>query len=130
MFLAAPSATLTAPPSLTSRVGQVDLDPLSPVWKTLALAPYFAPLHLSHFGLDWLTSQTRYVRGVVPLGRDKARCLAVRFLIPPVENRACGRVGHQRVALAGTFPMAPLQTARESFDLKQLSSGLLRAPLA
>ena len=45
------------------------------------------------------------------------------------HNRTCGRVGHQRVALASTFPMAPLQTARESFDLKQLSSGLFRAPL-
>src|SRR5262245_59747730 len=48
----------------------------------------------------------------------------------PPPNRTGGRVGHQRVALTGTFPMAPLQTARESFDLKQLSSGLLRAPLA
>ena len=24
-----------------------------------------------------------------PLGRDKTSCLAVRFLIPPVEHRAC-----------------------------------------
>ncbi len=45
-------------------------------------------------------------------------------------HRTSSRVGHQRVALTGTFPMAPLQTARESFDLKQLSSGLLRASLA
>src|SRR5215831_15861935 len=40
------------------------------------------------------------------LGRDKTRCLAVRFLIPPVEHRACGRVGRRRVASMGTFPMA------------------------
>src|SRR5262245_64632172 len=63
---------------------------------------------------------------LVPLGRRKARYLAARFLTPPVENRACGRVGHQRVALTGTFPMAPLQTSRESFDLKQLASGFCR----
>jgi len=45
------------------------------------------------------------------------------------SDERISRVGHQRVALTGTFPMAPLQTARESFDLKQLSSGLFRAPL-
>src|SRR5215471_12849045 len=45
-------------------------------------------------------------------------------------HRTRSRVGHQRVAHMGTFPMAPLQTARESFDLKQLSSGLWRASLA
>jgi hypothetical protein len=56
------------------------------------------------------------------LGRDKARCLAVRCLIPPVEHRACGRVGRQRVALSGTFPAAPLRTDRDSFDVNQLSS--------
>ena len=45
-------------------------------------------------------------------------------------HRTRSRVGYQRVAPTGTFPIAPLQTARESFDLKQLSSGLLRASLA
>jgi hypothetical protein len=42
----------------------------------------------------------------------------------PSPNRACGRVGRRRVALLGTFPSAPPRTARESFDLKQLSSDL------
>jgi hypothetical protein len=70
------------------------------------------------------------LHGRFQLGSDKARSVQARFLIAPVENRTYRRVGHQRVALTGTFPMAPLQTARESFDLKQLSSGLLRASLA
>jgi hypothetical protein len=35
-----------------------------------------------------------------------------------LQNRACRRVGGQRVTFTGTFPTAPLQTARESFDLK------------
>jgi hypothetical protein len=45
-------------------------------------------------------------------------------IAPPagLQNRACRRVGGQRVTLIGTFPTAPLRTARESFDLKQLSS--------
>src|SRR5215831_13803397 len=59
------------------------------------------------------------------------RSLSQRYVSSsPPPNRTGGRVGHQRVALTGTFPMAPLQTARESFDLKQLSSGLWRASLA
>ena len=37
---------------------------------------------------------------------------------PSPKNRACGRVGGQRVTRLSTFPTAPLQTARESFDLK------------
>src|SRR5262245_47887367 len=45
-----------------------------------------------------------------------------------LQNRACGRVGRRRVAFAGTFPTAPLRTARESFDLKQLSSDLFLDP--
>ena len=64
--------------------------------------------------------------GARQLGSNKARSDQARFLSAPVSNRACGRVGHQRVARVGTFPMAPLQTARESFDLKQLSSDLCR----
>ena len=39
------------------------------------------------------------------------------------QTRTCYRVGRQRVTLAGTFPTAPLRTARDSFDVKQLSSG-------
>jgi hypothetical protein len=35
-----------------------------------------------------------------------------------LQNRACRRVGCQRVTRLSTFPTAPLQTARESFDLK------------
>ena len=49
------------------------------------------------------------------------------FVSQPVENRACGRVGRQRVTSMGTFPTAPLRTDRDSFDVKQLSSG--RHPL-
>ena len=37
---------------------------------------------------------------------------------PSPKNRACCRVGCQRVTQLSTFPTAPLQTARESFDLK------------
>src|SRR5215813_2975239 len=62
----------------------------------------------------------------IPLDRSKFRENGSQ----PPPNRTGGRVGHQRVALTGTFPMAPLQTARESFDLKPLSSGLVRASLA
>src|SRR5215813_13229764 len=35
----------------------------------------------------------------------------------PSPNPPCRRVGRQRVAFTGTFPTAPLRTARESFDL-------------
>jgi hypothetical protein len=41
----------------------------------------------SPFQIDELTSQARYVRGLFPLGRHKARCVAVRLLMPPVKNR-------------------------------------------
>ncbi len=61
------------------------------------------------------------------LGKRKARCIAARFLTLPVEHRTCGRIGRQRVASMGTFPTTLLRTARESFDLKPLSSG--RHPL-
>jgi hypothetical protein len=64
------------------------------------------------------------------LGHLQHNSYSCDFVSQPPPNRTCRRVGHQRVALTGTFPMAPLQTARESFDLKQLSSGLLRASLA
>jgi hypothetical protein len=59
-----------------------------------------------------------------PSGWSRARCPhgSVSRLPPP--NRACSRVGRRRVASAGTFPTAPPRTARESFDLKQLSSDL------
>jgi hypothetical protein len=42
-----------------------------------------------------------------------------------LQNRACRRVGGQRVTSVGTFPTAPLRTDRESFDLSQLASGHL-----
>jgi len=43
-------------------------------------------------------------------------------------HRTSSRVGHQRVTLAGTFPMAPLRTDRDRFRINQLSSGLFREP--
>jgi hypothetical protein len=46
------------------------------------------------------------LHGRFQLGSDKARSVQARFLIAPVENRTYRRVGHQRVALKGTFPMA------------------------
>ncbi len=42
--------------------------------------------------------------------------------LPPPKNRTCGRVGRQRVTLAGTFPTAPPRTGRDSFDVIRLSS--------
>src|SRR5215475_6981486 len=45
------------------------------------------------------------------------------------HHRTCGRIGRQRVASMGTFPTTLLRTARESFDLKPLSSDHLQAPL-
>src|SRR2546425_5869534 len=53
-------------------------------------------------------------RGARWVGTRRGTNMA-RFLIPPVENRACGRVGRQRVTPTGTFPTAPLRTDRDSF---------------
>jgi hypothetical protein len=38
------------------------------------------------------------------------------------RSAAHNRVGCQRVTQLSTFPTAPLRTARDSFDVKQLSS--------
>ena len=35
--------------------------------------------------IDELTSQARYVRGLFPVGRIRARCLSVRLPMPPVR---------------------------------------------
>ena len=48
---------------------------------------------------------------------------------PLLQNPACGRVGRQRVTLAGTFPTAPLRTTYERFRLAWLSSDLFQARL-
>ena len=51
---------------------------------------------------------------------------AVRVSPSLSPNEACGRIGRQRVAQLSTFPTTLPQTARESFDLKPLSSDHLR----
>src|SRR5881397_1509225 len=68
--------------------------------------------------LDRLTSQARYVRGHFSLGRDKARCLAVRFLIPPVEHRACDFHRTRR----STFGRSPWTSMKRLFPFLQLHS--------
>jgi hypothetical protein len=65
-----------------------------------------------------LTSQTRYVRVGVTLGRDKARYLAVRFLIPPVEHRACDFHRTRR----STFGRSPWTSMKRLFPFLQLHS--------
>src|SRR5438093_5477801 len=51
-----------------------------------------------------------------PLGRDKTRCLAVRFLIPPVEPRACDFHRTRR----STFGHAPWTSMKRLFPFLQL----------
>jgi hypothetical protein len=53
-----------------------------------------------------------------PLGRDKARCLAVRFLIPPVEHRACDFHRTRR----NTFGRSPWISMKRLFPFLQLHS--------
>ena len=43
---------------------------------------------------------------------------------PLLQNRACRRVGDQRVTFAGTFPIAPLRTTHDRFRITSLSSNL------
>src|SRR6266849_3335527 len=54
------------------------------------------------------------------LGRDKARCLWVRFLIPPVENRTCG---FHRIRL-NTFGHSPWGYHEASVSISAASTGL------
>ena len=61
MFLAAPSALCGSPVCLQGRTG----GPGVPWHGTPLLWPLLLP-RFGNFGWDWLTSQTRSVRGVVP----------------------------------------------------------------
>ena len=56
------------------------------------------------------------------MGRDKARCIAVRFLIPPVENRACG-FHRTRLSTLSPSPWSYYPTKR-SFPCLQLHGTL------
>jgi hypothetical protein len=58
------------------------------------------------------------------LGRDKARCLAVRFLIPPVEHRACDFHRTRR----STFGRSPWTSMKRLFPFLQLHSALAATP--
>jgi hypothetical protein len=63
VLLAAPSALCGSPVCLQGRTGE----PGVPWHDKSLLWPLLLP-RFSTFGRDWLTSQTRYVRGVVPRG--------------------------------------------------------------
>jgi hypothetical protein len=54
----------------------------------------------------------------IPLGKRKARCLAVRFLIPPVEHRACDFHRTRR----STFGRSPWTSMKRLFPFLQLHS--------
>jgi hypothetical protein len=54
--------------------------PYSAGTSTLQETPSFA----------WRTNARRQAPLIAELGRRKARCIAARFLTPPVENRTCG----------------------------------------
>ena len=54
----------------------------------------------------------------LPLGRDKARCFMVRFLIPPVEHRACDFHRTRR----STFGRSPWTSMKRLFAFLQLHS--------
>jgi hypothetical protein len=80
------------------------------------------------FQLSWLTSQARYVRVQVPLGRHKARCVAVRLLMPPVENRTDHFHGI-RLSTCGLSPCAheaflPISPAPQYIPRGQLARSL------
>jgi hypothetical protein len=84
-----------------------------------------ADVHRTPHRLDGLTSQARYVRGAVPLGRHKARCVAVRLLMPPVTNRTDHLQGI-RLSTCGSSP-----GAHEAFlPIAPAPPGLPRGPLA
>ena len=62
-----------------------------------------------------------FLQALLPLACRLVRVVKLSEGIAPfagLQNRACRKVGCQRVTVTGTFPTAPLQTARESFDLK------------
>jgi len=66
----------------------------------------------------------RFVRAAIADGWTICACKA-----QPPQNGTCSRIGRQRVAPMGTFPTTLLRTARESFDLKPLSSDCFQATL-
>jgi hypothetical protein len=80
------------------------------------MGPYFACK--MHCRLNGLTSQARYVRGHVSLGRRKARYLAARFLTPPVKHRACDFHRTRR----STFGRSPWLSMKRLFPFPQLHS--------
>jgi hypothetical protein len=57
-------------------------------------SPHRVVLSLSDFGLDWLTSQARYVRVPFSVGRIRARCLSVRLPNPPVRTVLAAFIAH------------------------------------
>jgi hypothetical protein len=80
------------------------------------------------FGFIWLTYQARYVRVWISLGRHKARCVAVRLLMPPVENRTYHFHGI-RLSTCGPSPWSheaflPISPAPQAFTRGQLARSL------
>src|SRR5262245_66348094 len=59
-------------------------------------------------------------RAMAGLGRDKGRCLGVRFLIPPVEHRTCGFHRIRR----STLGPSPWSCHEASVSISAASTGL------
>ena len=87
-------------PTRTEVLGDGTIGGKEPLGLTRRLKPLHAPLALPS-GL----------MGIVKLSEGIAPSAGL-------QNRACRRIGCQRVTQSSTFPTALLQTARESFDLK------------
>src|SRR2546422_420560 len=66
--------------------------PYSPRLGAFGMSPCFATTTLCR--LDRLTSQARYVRGYVSVGRIRARCLSVRLPNPPVRTVLAAFIAH------------------------------------
>src|SRR6266705_7185213 len=81
------------------------------------------------FGLSVVASMaSQQVQSIADLQRDFNALWDLEVSYKAFYNQlakpSCsGRVGRQRVAQTDTFPTAPLQTDRDSFDVNQLSSG-------